>query len=76
MVLDDPFAPIPGLTAILATSTEGIAWTFATVPPLKDIQLSGFLGTSHGVFAWGMVPHEDGSAAPEPRVLVHLGSLP
>jgi hypothetical protein len=77
MVLDDPFAAIPGLTAILATSsTDGIAWTFTTVPPMKDMQLGGLLGTSHGVFAWGMLPHEDGGAAPEPLLLVHLAPLP
>lgn len=48
----------------------------ATFPAMKDMQLGGLLGTSHGVFAWGMNPHEDGTAAPEPRVLVHLAPLP
>lgn len=43
---------------------------------MKDMQLAGLLGTSHGVFSWGMNPHEDGGAAPEPRVLVHLAPLP
>jgi hypothetical protein len=76
MVPDDPMAPIPGLTAILATSPDGVAWTFATVPAMKEMQLGGLLGTSHGVFAWGMNPHEDGSSAPEPLLLVHLAPLP
>lgn len=76
MVVDDPMAQVVGLTAIQATSADGLAWTFATVPPMKDMQLGGLVGTSHGIFTWGMLPHEDGSAAPEPLVLVHLAPLP
>ncbi|MEX1072102.1 MAG: hypothetical protein WED86_00250 [Chloroflexota bacterium] len=76
MVLDDPFGQIPALTAVLATSADGLAWTFTTVAAMKDTQLGGFVGTSHGVFAWGSTVNADGSGLQEPSLLVHLAPLP
>lgn len=74
-VFDDQFAP-SGSTMILGTSTDGLAWTFAPVPAMKDALIGGFVGTSHGVFAWGSTYHGgDGSVPQEPYVLVHLAPL-
>jgi len=73
---DDPFAP-SGSTMVLGTSTDGLAWTFATVPAMKDALPGGLVGTSHGVFAWGSTYHGgDGSVPQEPYLLVHLAPLP
>jgi hypothetical protein len=77
VALDDPFKP--GTTAILGTSTNGLAWEFSPVPVLKDSNPGGFVGTSHGVFTWGNKDEvaADGSVLPpEPYVLVHLAPLP
>jgi hypothetical protein len=76
MVLDDPFGQIAGLTAILATSANGVSWTFSTVAAMKDAQVGGLLGTSHGVFAWGSIVNPDGSGLQDPYVLVHRTPLP
>ena len=73
VALDDP----PGTTVILGSSTNGLAWTFAPVPVLKDSPSVAVVGTSHGVFAWGNRDTSgDGSLPPEPYVLVHLAPLP
>jgi hypothetical protein len=75
-VFDDQFAP-SGSTMIIGTSTDGLAWTFATEPAMKDALPGGLVGTSHGIFAWGSTYHGgDGSVPQEPYVLVHLAPLP
>lgn len=74
-VLDDQ-SGLSGVTAVLATSTDGLAWTFETVPAMKDGLLGGLLGSSHGAFAWGSSISPDGSAPQEPFLFVHVAPLP
>lgn len=74
--LDDPFAP-SGSTMILGTSPDGLDWTFATVPALKDALLDGIVGTSYGLYVWGSTyTGGDPSVPQEPYVLVHLAPMP
>jgi hypothetical protein len=64
---------------ILGTSTNGLAWTFESVPAMKDSPSVAVVGTSHGVFAWGNSGEvqPDGSIlAPEPYVLLYQAPLP
>lgn len=73
---DDLFAP-SGSSMILGTSADGLAWTFATVPALKDTFLGGLVATRHGLFVWGSTDTQDGSSLPQlPVLLVHQGRLP
>jgi hypothetical protein len=75
-VLDNPSGQASGVTTVLATSTDGRAWSFMPVPAMKEALIGGLLGTSHGVFTWGSTLKTDGTGVEGPYLLVHLAPLP
>lgn len=73
---DDLFAP-SGTSLVMATSTDGLQWTFALLPDMANRIPTGVAGTSHGLFTWGQTnPIEDPGEGPQPYIQVHGAPLP
>jgi hypothetical protein len=74
---NDAFAGGDGsIEMILATSQDGLNWTFAPVPELKDKLPHGVAWTRHGLFSWGIVNRDITPDAPVPYLVLHETTLP
>lgn len=74
---NDPFfGGDRSIDMVLATSRDGLQWTFAPVPELTDRIPSGLAWTSKGLYAWGGLNRDITPDAPVPFLVVHEAPLP
>ena len=75
--VNDPFFGGDGsIDMVLATSRDGLNWTFAPEPELKDKLPAGLAWTSHGLYSWGVLNRDITPDAPVPYLVVREASLP
>jgi hypothetical protein len=65
-----------GTVTIMATSPDGLEWTFSAVEAMPNVATIGLVGTSYGAFSWGETFNPEDGVSSGPYVMVHRASLP
>jgi hypothetical protein len=61
---------------IMATSADGLEWTFSAVEAMPNVATIGLVGTSYGAFSWGETIDPEEGIGTGPYVMVHRAPLP